>query len=118
MHNSKMYEYLHNGFLEHSVGGRIGDHSAGQVALVLVGQIVQLIHVDKTVLEHIHLDDLHAGHGGARRIRAVSRCGYQTHLTTNVTCKGKFCSILLTILQLNQAKQSKGLLDARVGSLT
>src|SRR5690606_16672150 len=58
-------------FLVHPVGGRIGDHHAGKIILMLLCFRFQVGHVDITVLQRFYDHHLVTYHHGACRIGAV-----------------------------------------------
>ena len=62
---------LDDGFLEHAVGGGVGDHQRGQIVGVGLGFRAQVGEVDVAVLVAGHHLHGHPGHHRARRIGAV-----------------------------------------------
>ena len=65
-------DHLLNILIEDTVGGRIGDHVAGKDVLVLVDLVLEVLHVDGTILVVLDLNDLHASHVGGSRVGTVS----------------------------------------------
>jgi hypothetical protein len=70
---------LDDGFLEHAVRGRVGDHQRGEVRRMLLGLGAQVGDVDVAVLvaghdHHVHADHLRRGRVGAVR-RTMLRDG-------------------------------------------
>lgn len=67
---------LLDGLVKDAVGGWLGDHGAGHVAL---GHLrLQVADVDLSVGERLHAADLEAAHGGRREVGAVGRRRDQT----------------------------------------
>jgi hypothetical protein len=50
--------------LEHTVGGRVGDHERGEVILVLFSLELEIVEVEETGRVDLDGNDLHAGHNG------------------------------------------------------
>ena len=68
---------LLDGFLEHAVGGGVGDHQRGQVGLVRLGLGPQVGDVDVALLVAGHGDDFQPRHDGAGGVGAVGGGGDQ-----------------------------------------
>ena len=64
---------LDDGFLEHAMGGGIGDHQRRQIVGVGLGLGAQVGEVDVAVLVAGHHLHRHPGHDGARRVGAMRR---------------------------------------------
>ena len=65
---------LANVFLEHAVGGRIGDHQGGSFVLVLFRLVPEVGDIDVAVfVASTHHDHVHAGHLRGGRVGAVGR---------------------------------------------
>ena len=58
-------------FLEHTVGGRVGDHQRGEVLAVLDGLGAQVFDVDVAACIASGDHHAHAGHVGGGRVGAV-----------------------------------------------
>src|SRR5699024_3965616 len=65
--------------LEHAVGGRVGDHDAGDLWAVLLQLGVQVIQQDGAVFGGLHGHDLQASQRGGSGVGAV-RGGGDQHL--------------------------------------
>src|SRR4029453_11778031 len=66
---------LADGFLEHAVRGRIGDHQAREVGLVRLGFRAQVGDVNIAVGVARDGEDFHEGHDGAGGVRGVGGGG-------------------------------------------
>ncbi len=60
-------------FLEHAVGGRVGDHDGREISGMLLGLGLKIVQIDVAVLIAGHDDHLHSSHLRSGRIGAVSR---------------------------------------------
>ncbi len=60
-------------FLEHAIGGRIGNHEGGEIIAMLFRLGLEIINIDVAIRAAIDDDDAHARHGGAGRIGAMRR---------------------------------------------
>lgn len=73
-----------HGTLEDTVGGRISDHNARQLLLVLLGLGLKIGNVDVTLLIAVNGDDLQADHHSTGRVGAVSRDGDQDNVAVSL----------------------------------
>ena len=71
-------------FLEHAVGGRIGDHQRGQAFLVLAGLVAQVLDVDVAARVAGHHHHAHADHAGGSRVGTVGGGRDQTDVALAV----------------------------------
>ncbi len=71
--------------LEYSVRRGVGDHESAQLAAVLLGLLLQILHVDVAVGVACHGDDLHARHRRRSGVGAVSRRGDEYHVAVTLT---------------------------------
>src|SRR5690606_20307694 len=71
---------LADAFLEHAVGGGVGDHQGGQALVVGFGLGAQVVDVHVAAAVAGHHQHLHAGHAGGGRVGAVGRSGDQAQI--------------------------------------
>ncbi len=75
-------------FLEHAMGGGIGDHDGGEIVGMLCRLGAQIIDVDIAARITGDHHDLHAGHAGGGRIGAVRRRRNQAHPAMRLIARG------------------------------
>ena len=67
------------------MGGRIGDHDAGEVVLVLLNLGFEVVNVHIAAVVALHHHNRHAGFGGAGGVGAVGTGGNQAHIAVGLT---------------------------------
>ena len=79
---------FHHVFLEHAVGGGIGEHDRGEVVRVLFGLRADIGHVDVAVGVALGDNDAHAGHLRGCGVGAVGGLGDQADVAVCLAARG------------------------------